>query len=97
MRDATYGTIMPYLTSGIEITHEMVMDKLNALNPGKSTGLDGLHPYFLYSLGDILCTPLKILFTESLREEVVLSHWLEACIMAIHKKGLRVHLGITVL
>ena len=31
----------------VEITHEMVMDKLNALNPGKSTGLDRLHPYFL--------------------------------------------------
>ena len=28
----------------IEITHGMVMDKLNALNPGKSTGLDRLHP-----------------------------------------------------
>ena len=37
--------------SSTEITHEMVMDKWNALNPGKSTGLDGLHPYFLYSRG----------------------------------------------
>ena len=91
MRDVTYGNIMPYLTSVIEITHEMVMDKLNALS------LDGLHPYFLYSLADNNMHSAKILFTESLREGVVLSHWLEACIMAIHKKGLRVHLGITVL
>ena len=49
----------------IEITHEMVMDKLNALNPGESTGLDRLHPCFLCSLADILCTPLKILFYKS--------------------------------
>ena len=75
--------------SSIEITHEMVMDKLNTLNPGKSTGLDGLHPYFLYSLADILCSPLKILFTKSLKEGVVPSQWLEACIIAIHKKGLK--------
>ena len=87
--------------SSIEITSEMLMDKLNALNLRKSTGLDGLHPYFLsifsihifypyfpYSLADILCSSLKILFVKSLREGVVSSQWLEACIMAIHKKGL---------
>ena len=63
------------LTS-IIITHEMVMEKLNSLNPGKSTGPDGWHPYFLYSLADILCTPLKILFNKSLREGIVPSQWL---------------------
>ena len=52
------------LTS-IIITHEMVMEKLCSFNPGKSTGPDGWHPYFLYSLSDILCTPLKILFYKS--------------------------------
>ena len=76
-----------------EITHELVMDNLNALNPGKSTGLDRLHPYFLCSLADILCTPLKILFNKSLRERVVPSQWLEACITAIHKKGLKSAVG----
>ena len=75
----------------IEITYEMVMDKLNALNPGKSTGLDRLH--FLCCLADILCTPLKILFYKSLREGVVPSQWLEACITAIHKKGLKSAVG----
>ena len=69
------------------------MDKLNAMNPGKSTGVDRLHPYFLCSLADILCTPLKILFNKSLREGVVPSQWLEACITAIHKKGLMSAVG----
>ena len=41
------------LTS-IIITHEMVMEKLCSFNPGKSTGPDGWHPSFLYSLSDIL-------------------------------------------
>ena len=44
------------LLSSIVITREMVRDQLNALNPGKSTGLDGFPPYFLYSLADIVCT-----------------------------------------
>ena len=70
----------------IIITHEMAMVKLNSLNPGKSTGLDEWHPYFLYSLADILCIPLKMLFNKSLREGIVPSQWLEACITAIHKK-----------
>ena len=80
------------LTS-IIITHEMVMEKLNSLNPGKSTGPDGWHPYFLYSLSDILCTPLTILFNKSLREGIVPPQWLEACITAIHKKGLKSVVG----
>ena len=76
------------LTS-IAITREMVLEKLNSLNPGKSTGLDGCHPYFLRSLADILCNPLLILFTKSLKEGIVPSEWLDACITAMHKKGLK--------
>ena len=63
------------LTS-IVITREMVLEKLNTLNPGKSTGLDGWHPYFLRSLADIRCDPLLILFTKSLKEGIVpLNGW----------------------
>ena len=75
------------------ITTGVVSYKLNSLNPGKSTGPDGWHPYFLYSLADILCTPLKILFNKSLREGIVPSQWLEGCITAIHKKGLKSAVG----
>ena len=50
-------------------------------------GLDGCHPYFLYSLRDVLCVPLRILYNKSLKEGVVATQWLEACITAIHKKG----------
>ena len=32
----------------IIITEEMVMEKLKSLNPGKSTGPDGMHPFFFY-------------------------------------------------
>ena len=52
-------------------------------------GLDGWHPFFLHRLADILCDPLLILFTESFKEGIVPPGWLEACITAIHKKGLK--------
>ena len=70
--------------SNINITREMVMNKLNSLNTGKLTGPDGLHPYFLYSLADLLCTPLTILFKKSLSEGMVPSGWIQAYITAIH-------------
>lgn len=71
----------------INISRDMVMEKLNSLNPAKSKGLDGWHPYFLYSLADILATPLTILYNKSLTEGILPPQWLEACITPIHKKG----------
>ena len=76
--------------SSIDITDEMVMKKLNSLDPGKSMGLDGCHPYFIYSLRDVLCAPLRTLYNKSLKEGVVATRWLEARITAILKKTLQV-------
>ena len=59
----------------------------------ESTGPDGWHPYFLSSLADILSTSLEILFNKSLCEGIVPIQWVEACITAIHKKGLKSVIG----
>ena len=79
--------------STIQITDEMVINKLRSLNPGKSTGPDGWHPYLLQSLADSLCTPLRVLFNKSLSEGTVPSQWLEAYITPIYKKGLKSVIG----
>ena len=79
--------------SSIKVIDEMVMQKLKSLNPGESTGPDGWHPYLLLNLADELCVPLRIQFNKSLNEGVVPSQWLEACITAIHKKGLKCEVG----
>ena len=71
----------------LKVTDEMVMKKLNSLNPEKSTGLDGWHLYLLLSLADKLCVPLRILFNKSFNEGVVPSQSLEAYISAFIKKG----------
>ena len=79
--------------SSIIITEEMVMEKLKSLNPGKFTCPNGMHPFFLLSLADVICTSLTIIFNKSLREGVVPRQWLEACITAIHEKGLKSEVG----
>ena len=75
------------------ITPQMVLNKLRELNPGKTPGPDGWHPYFLKSIADIISIPLSCIFQKSTNEGVVPSQWLQACITAIHKK--RCHLITT--
>ena len=70
----------------IEITSEQVKEKLENLNPNKSPGHDGWHPYFLRELSEVLCRPLTILFQKSLKEGAHES-WRKAIVTAIFKKG----------
>ena len=81
---------VPYLGDYLNtfvITTEAVLKKLQALNPGKSPGLDGWHPMILKSLAEELALPLSILFQKSLNEGILPSEWLKACVTAIFKKG----------
>ena len=63
------------------------MEKSRKLNPGKTPGADGWHPIVLKNVADIVSMYLSILFQTSLSEGIVPSHWLQACIIATHKKG----------
>ena len=75
---------------GFIIIPKMVSEKIQGLNPGKSPGPDGWHPFPLKKLCDMIKVPLAILFFQkSLREGVVPLQWLEASVTAIHKKGLK--------
>ena len=64
----------------------MLLEKLQRLNPSKSPGPDGWHPYFLRELATEVSYPLSILFRKSLKKRIVPSNWLKAWITAIHKK-----------
>ena len=72
-----------------EITPQMILEKLQDLNPEKSPGPDGWYPVLLKNLAYLINTPLAIQFQKSLNENLVPFQWLEACITAIHKKGLK--------
>ena len=52
------------------ITPQMVLDKLRELNPGKTPGPDGWHPYFLKSIADIISIPPSCIFQKSTNEGV---------------------------
>ena len=69
------------------ISPEMVLKKLTELNPNKTPGPDGWHPFLLKQLAVQLALPLSILFQQSMSEGILPTDWLNACITAIHKKG----------
>ena len=50
--------------SSINVTPDLVFDKLNSLKPGKSPGPDGWPPTVLKTLATQLCVPFAILFTK---------------------------------
>ena len=62
----------------------MVYNKLINRNSGKSPGLDGWHPCLLMEISDLIDTPLSML-----NEGVLPLQWLEGCITAIYKTGLK--------
>ena len=69
------------------ISKEMVQEKLEQLNEGKTPGPDKWHPVILKNLAEVIAEPLEMLYQKSLNENLVPSQWLKACITAIYKKG----------
>jgi len=68
---------------------QIVMEKLNKLNPSKSVGPDNIHPRVLKELQRVLSEPLSIIFNTSYRTGVVPNYWKTANITAIHKKEIK--------
>ena len=68
----------------------MVAAVLGRLKPNKSPGVDGHHPRVLVELKNEMATPLRMIFTCSLRHEGQLPpSWKEANVTPIYKKGKR--------
>ena len=67
--------------SSIGFTKEMILEKLQALHPSKSKGLDGWYPYFLREVSEELSKPLPMLFQKLLKERVVPTDWLRALVL----------------
>ena len=56
-------TYLVEVISTIDITPDLVREKLKSLNPNKSPGHDNLHPYCLRELTDSISIPLPVLFS----------------------------------
>ena len=72
--------------SNIDVTPDIVFDKLNLLKPGKSPGPDGWPSIVLKRLATQLCVPFAI-FTKSLRSGLLPQDWKTGYIVPIFKKG----------
>ena len=73
----------------IKITNEMAVTILGRLKTNKSPGGDGLHPRVLVELKEELATPIRMIFTTSLRDGHLPLSWKEGNITPIFKKGKR--------
>lgn len=65
------------------------MELIDALNPSKSIGPDGMHPKILIELRDHLAEPLAFIFNASLQRGTVPQDWKRANVSPIFKKGSR--------
>jgi len=73
----------------IEITSEVVFDKIIKLKDGKAPGDDGIIPEFLKKLASVISQPLAIILRKSYAEGVVPQEWKRANITPLFKKGSR--------
>ena len=69
------------------ITRDIVKKLLSELNVNKFQGPDGLHPRFLKEASEELCSPLSMIFRESILTSTIPKQWKIARVSAIHKKG----------
>ena len=81
------GNIQSEGLLGIEITEEMVANKLEKLDVNKCPGLDDMHPKLLFELRGELIKPLTKLFNISMKNGVVPLEWREAGVVPLFKKG----------
>ena len=69
------------------ITEDDVLKELKNLKPNKSPGVDRMHPNVLKELAEELTKPITKLFQKSAEESELPTHWLQALVTPIFKKG----------
>ena len=63
------------------------MEKLSTLKDNKAPGLDSIHSYVLKACAHTLCTPLTMLFHQSLTSGDLPCEWKKAHVIPVYKKG----------
>ena len=73
----------------IDISLIDVHSTLSNLDPNSAMGQDGLHPALLKACAATLCTPLLMIYRQSLLEGALPSAWKSSLVVPIFKKGSR--------
>ena len=73
--------------SNIQITEEMVLQKLKKIKVNKSPGPDNIHPRVLHEISGNITIPITYIYKTSLRCRELPSEWKHANVSSIYKKG----------
>jgi len=76
--DCVFNDDSSQLLCTVEITSEVVLNKITKLNDGKAPGDVGVIPEFIKKLAIVISQPLAIIFCKSVAEGVVLQEWKRA-------------------
>ena len=72
--------------SNIQISEDIVKQKLKKLKLNKSPGPDKIHPRVLHEISDVIAVPITIIFKNYLAKKDLPQEWKHAHISAIFKK-----------
>ena len=70
----------------IDISQEVVFQKLCNLRPDKAPGADGIYPVVLRNLAKVVSLPLSIIFGKSLQCNQIPVDWKMANVTPLYKK-----------
>ena len=71
----------------IDLTEDMVLNKLKKLKINKSPGPDAIHPRVIQEIAESINTPITLIFRASLKLRELPDQWKHASVCAIFKKG----------
>ena len=79
----------------IDLTEDMVLNKLKKLKINKSPGPDAIHPKVIQEIAESINTPITLIFRASLKLRELPDQWKHASVCAIFKKGTKTKPKIT--
>ena len=77
----------------IYIDQDIVKRYLLQLKPGKSMGVDNIHPAILKNLSEVFAKPLTEIFQTSIESGRLPYDWKDACVTPLFKKGSKTEPG----
>lgn len=77
----------------VQFTPKKVLEKLKELNPNAAPGPDGIWTKIIYSMAEVICVPLALIYAKCLEEGEVPPEWKTANVAPIFKKGSKSILG----
>ena len=75
------------MISDLNISEEKILNKIRSLNPNKAHGWDEISIRMIKISGASLLTPLRIIFTNCLRQGVFPEIWKCANVVPVHEKN----------